>query len=385
MIVAWKHGNDESVLEIGPSAGLTRWRRAARRRLVNLPMRRYRSIRPAGCDMFSDARSAFGRELVRLLPECDVIHLHWVAGLVDYERFLPAAAELAPIVWTLHDMNSFTGGCHYSCSCRRFTERCGACPQLGLGRDGDLSRRIWRRKARALGRVADDRLTVVGPSRWITDLAARSSLMGRFRTATIANGVDTDIFAPRDKSAARRELNLPDDARIVLFIAHDLTNRRKGAGVLMDALGRAGDVPGLLLVTVGLAQVAPPAGIAHRHVGQVADEATMARLYNAAAVLAIPSQEDNLPNIMLEAMACGLPVVGSAVGGVGETVRSGQTGLLAEAGDSQGLAQIISRLLTDEAARRQMAQNCRQRAQRDLSLSATGEAYMQLYRRLVGE
>ncbi len=383
MIVAWKHGTDDSVLEIGPATGLTRWRRAARRRLIALPMRCYQRTRPVDCELFSTDRSAFGRELAGLVGECDIIHLHWVSELVDVGQFLPAAARLAPIVWTLHDMNPFTGGCHYSGGCGRFTGECGACPQLGSDRENDLSRRIWQRKAAAMSQVPADRLAVVAPSKWMTDLAGESSLMGRFERTIIPNGVDTDVFTPADKSAARRELQLPAGARIVLMIAHDLTNRRKGAGALMEALACIADQPDLLLMTVGLAEVTPPAGVAHRHVGQVAGEAEMARLYNAADVLAIPSAEDNLPNTMLEAMSCGLPVAGLAAGGVGEWIRPGSTGLLAEPGNAAHLGRNIAELLGDAVARRDMGANCRQISQREFSLAATAGAHLQLYRQLL--
>ena len=152
----------------------------------------------------------------------------------------------------------------------------------------------------------------------------------------------------------------------------------------MEALSQIADTPGLMLVTAGLAEIAAPPGVAHRHMGAIADEPTMARIYNAADVVAIPSIEDNLPNTMLEALACGVPVAGFETGGVGETIQAGRTGLLAEPGDAYGLGRAIADLLADDSARRELAENCRQTAERQFSQSASAGAYMQLYRRLLG-
>ena len=383
MLVAWRWGDDERVQAVHPSGGVGKWPETLRRMRAHAPLRLFYRNRPADVDMFSVARTSFGRDLLKSLPACDVIHLHWVAQFVDYERFLPAAAARAPIVWTLHDMNPLTGGCHYSAGCQRFGGRCGTCPQLGSLRRHDLSRRIWRRKAAALKAVADHRLVLAAPSAWMTRLAGQSSLMKRFRRTTIPNGVDTAVFEPKDRSAIRRRFDLPAEARVVLFTAHNLANHRKGGTILTQAMEQLSNVPGLTLLTVGQGRLDAPPGVAHRHIAPVADEEAMADLYNLADVLAIPSAEDNLPNTMIEAMACGLPVAAFDAGGIGEAIHHGRTGMLAAPGDIGALAGIIGDLLSDEAKRHAMAAACRQTAERRFSLSAAAEGYTLVYRSLL--
>jgi glycosyltransferase involved in cell wall biosynthesis len=381
MQVAWRGSDDDTVHAIEDARGITRVRRFVRR--VRARWRLKLFPQPPEAELFNPARTSFGAELVQMLPSFDIAHLHWVAHLVDVEAVLPVLAERGPIVWTLHDMDPLTGGCHYAGGCERFADCCGRCPQLARPRENDLSRKVWRQKDRAFRRIGDDRLHVVAPSQWMADLARKSSLMGRFEVTVIPNGVDTAVFRPQDRATARRRLDLPPEAKIVLFVAHNLTNRRKGGATLMKALERPSDVPGLTLLTVGEGRLDPPPGVAHRHIAPVADEDAMADLYNAADVLAIASSEDNLPNTMLEAMACGLPVAAFDAGGVGETIDHGRTGMLAPAGDVDAFARIIGDLLGDDAKRQEMAAACRQLAERRFSLSAAAGAYVQMYRSLL--
>ena len=383
MQVAWRRSDDEAVSEMATLTGSARWWRVLRRMRAHGPLKLTRRVRPPDADLFSAARTQFGRDLLRAMPPCDVIHLHWVAELVDYGAFLPLAAAAAPLVWTLHDMNPFTGGCHYSGGCERFTERCGACPQLASRREGDLSRRIWRRKFDALSRVGAGRLRIVAPSQWMADLARRSSLLGGFDVTVIPNGVDTSVFAPLDRSAARRRLAIADDARVVLFVAHHLNDRRKGAALLMDALGRLSQAGAPTLLTVGQGECRPPRGVAHCHVAPVTDEAEMVRLYAAADVLAVPSAQDNLPNTIIEAMACGLPLVAFSVGGVADAVESGQTGLLVEGCDADRFAEALERLLGDDGLRGQMSAASRRQAMETFSLDVVAGRYLDLYEGMI--
>ncbi|MDP5337685.1 MAG: glycosyltransferase, partial [Nodularia sp. (in: cyanobacteria)] len=124
----------------------------------------------------------------------DVINLHWING--GYLRIETLAKFKKPIVWTLHDMWAFTGGCHYSGGCDKYTKSCGACPQLGSQREGDISRWIWQRKAKAWENI---NLTIVTPSLWLADCARKSILFQNLRIEVIPNGLDTEVYKPIDK------------------------------------------------------------------------------------------------------------------------------------------------------------------------------------------
>jgi hypothetical protein len=196
MLVAEKRTFDATVSRVAsPKSFSTRIRRTLRRKKVRLDHAKYPS-RPPGQELFSDDRTEYLDQPAKQLPPCDVVNLHWVAGLLDYEEFFPNLPPELPVVWRLADMNPLTGGCHYDAGCGRFTGKCGACPQLGSRDEQDLSRDIWTRKRTSLDAVKG-RLHVVGTSRWIASEAKRSSLLGGLPTTVIPNGLDTDGRAGR--------------------------------------------------------------------------------------------------------------------------------------------------------------------------------------------
>jgi len=314
-----------------------------------------------------------------------VINLHWVSGLVDYRRFFAAVPEDVPVVWTLRDMNTFTGGCHYDAGCDRFVERCGACPQLGSSDDEDLSRRVWERKETLFSSLTPERLHIVTPSRWMAGEVARSSLLGdRFAVSAIPNGVNTDEFAPRDRAAARSVLGIPEESEVVLFVAYSVAPRRKGFPLLMDALRQLSNRPNLLAVSVGAGSPAADIPFPTLHLGKISQNRLLSLVYSAADVYVIPSLQDNLPSTVLESMACGTPVVGFDVGGVPEMVRPGVTGTLAPVGDVDFLAASISSLLSDPAERKAMAERCRSVVMDEYGMDSYVRGYEALYHRLVG-
>lgn len=348
-------------------------------------------------ELFSTGRTPYGPRLANLLGTvADLVHLHWVNDLLDYATVLPRlAARHTPMVWTLHDMNAFTGGCHYNAGCGRFAgagAACGRCPKLGSNADRDLSRRVFARKRRALALVPDGGLTFVSPSRWLAGEVRRSALGGRFETVVIPNGVDAREFAPIDRAVARRQLGLPADARVILFVADFVNDPRKGAGLLTAALGQLAAatpaIPGLLALTLGHGDA--PAGLAatgcaHRHLGRVSDNRRLALAYSAADVFVIPSLQDNLPNTILEAMACGTPVVGFDTGGMTDLIEPGRTGFLAELGRADDLAAQLRRVLADPEAAGRMGQFARRRVLERYTLEQQAAAYRELYQRRMEE
>ena len=380
MFVAQRDTADQKVVKFQPPNNLAgRLHRLARRRHMQKDLARIAAAQHLGAEIFTDDRTQHGAEPLRQLPEGDIFHLHWVAGLVDYKMFLPGAARHAPLVWTLHDMNPFTGGCHYDESCGRYSLRCGRCPQLGSQEESDLSNQIWTRKRDAYLTISPGRLHVITPSRWLASEAKRSALFSGIPISVIPNGLDVVTFSPRDKNFARELFGIPKDKRVILCVADWLDNRRKGLGLLWEALAGLKDHTDFLVAILGQGVALQDLGMPHVSLGLVSDERLVSLAYSTADVFVCPSLQDNLPNTVLESMACGVPVVSFNVGGLPDMVREGITGNLVPAGNISGLREAIVGILRDPARRSAMAANCRQVAVGEYSLEIQARRYISLY------
>jgi glycosyltransferase involved in cell wall biosynthesis len=383
MFVLGRHSDDPSVVALTPPRDpLSRLRRHLRRTRIGREAAAYARSRPEGFDWFSDDRSIYGATLMAQLPPGDVLTLHWVAGLLDYESFFASVPARVPVVWRLADMNPLTGGCHYDNGCGRYASGCGACPQLGSRQEEDLSSRIWRRKREAYRQIPPGRLHIVALNRWMADEVRRSPLLGACPVTIIPNGLDTEAYAPRDKAAARAVIGIPQQAKVVLFAAHAIGNRRKGFALLAEALAGVEGSDDLVLVSLGGGKPAVPAGCRHIHLGLVTQDRLLSMIYSAADLFISPALQDNLPNTVIESLACGTPVIGFGVGGVPDLVRHGENGLLVEAGDVAGLRRAIGGLLEDEGRRGAMAGRCRAGVLAEHAWDVQVRRYVALYESL---
>lgn len=316
--------------------------------------------------------------------EPDVIHLHWIgAGFVPV-RALPAFRY--PLVWTLHDMWAFTGGCHYALDCTHYQQSCGNCPQLASARERDLSRWVWGWKHKYWARLD---LTVVTPSRWLADCARQSALFGDRRIEVIPNGIDTSRYKPHEQTLARRLLGLPADRRLILFGAmHSTSDPLKGFNHLQGALrvlSQSVEKKRLHLVVFGATEpVDPPDfGFPTTYAGSLRDDLSLALLYSAADVFVAPSRQDNFPNTVLEAMACGVPCVAFDIGGMPDLIAHQQTGYLARPFEEEDLARGISWVLQDEPRRRTLAEAARRKVEREYELTLIARRYEVIYHELL--
>jgi glycosyltransferase involved in cell wall biosynthesis len=384
MFVAVRHGEDPDVVAFKPPMDFfSRLNRRLRRELIGREFARYRLSRPSGCDYFSDDRSIHGTGLLGQLPVCDVINLHFIARFVDHQTFIQGVPRRIPIVWRLADMNSLTGGCHVSEGCLRYRDGCGACPQLGSNDPKDLSNRIWNRKQRLFSRLNSDRLHIVALSQWMACKVREESLLRKFPLTIIPNGIDTGVFAPRDRQFSRNVLGLPENAKILLFVAQMVTNRTKGLDLLVRALAELNDLSNLHLVSVGKGKPIHKLGIPHLHLGEVRNERLLSLIYSAADIFVIPSREDNFPNTVIESLACGTPVVGFEVGGIPDMVRPGITGLLVPPEDTVAMSNSITHLLQNSTMRREMARDCRRIAMDEYSQDVQVKRYIKLYEEIL--
>lgn len=321
------------------------------------------------------------KEANRLSP--DLVHLHWIAqGFVRIESM---TSITCPIVWTLHDSWPFTGGCHLPGNCRRYEQECGQCPVLGSNCENDLSRRVWRRKHEAWENLL---LTIVCPSKWLADKASASSLFRDRKIVVIPNGIDTVRYSLGEKLTARRQLSLPENGSILLFGAnHAINDKNKGLDLLLAALRLIDNkqLQDTELVIFGEDTVETLNGcrLHIRNMGTIHDEERLVLLYRAADIFVVPSRQENLPNMIMEAMACGTPCVAFSVGGIPELVNHCETGYLAVPYDVEDFARGILLLLKNEKLKMHMSRASRRWIEANVSLDKVVGRHLDLYRELL--
>ena len=383
MLVLRKDSSDENVICFRPRTDpLGRLQRKLSRKYLSISQKAF-AVRPEGASYFSDDRCEHRADWLHQVPPSEILHLHWIAGFVDYMEFFGKRKWSRPIVWTLHDMNPFTGGCHYDAGCGKFREHCGACPEIRSSELNDFSAHSWARKRKAFLAAGEPMIHIVTPSRWLAGEARNSTLFSRFPTSVIPYGVDTERFRPRGNRYIRERYGIPLNAKVILFVAHWANEKRKGLDILHKAFQgmRAGN--DLYLLVIGRGVSAEVLGERAIVIDQVGDDIALSLIYSAADIFVVPSWQDNLPNTALEALACGIPMVASAVGGLPDIVREGETGLLVPPGDTGALRTALTRLLQAPDWQATMAKTCRQMALAEFSFGLQSRRYVSLYEDLL--
>ena len=374
MLVQTKLGNDKTVIAPGTNAkkGL-----ALLRPTLDSAVKHFAS---GSKTIFSPAWLPFSNiptQINSISP--DIVHLHWVCGgmlrIEDLKRINK------PIIWTLHDMWAFTGGCHYNEGCERYVEACGNCPQLNRSGKNDLSRSVWRRKKKAWSKLD---ITIVTPSNWLAKCAKESSLFKGWRIEVIHNGLNLNLFEPINKSTAREIWDLPQNKKLILFGAMSATNdHRKGFDLLYKSLKQltakwSGKAE---LVVFGSSEPENPPdfGLSVHYLGRLHDDVSLSLLYAAADVMVTPSRQDNLPNTVVESSACGTPVVAFDIGGMSDMIEHQINGYLAKPFDVSDLSVGIDWVLSDENRHKELCLKAREKAVSCFDIKKIAKQYAELF------
>ena len=293
---------------------------------------------------------------ITTLPEfkaADIIHLSWInqamLSLADIKKIVNSGK---PVVWTMHDIWPATAICHYARGCKQFHTACHHCPLLPRGGgNNDLSARVWRKKVAIL---QDKSILFVACSKWLEGQAKQSALLKNQIVTSIPNPIDTRIFCKQDKKQARRAFGLPENKQLILFVSQRVTDERKGVNYFIEALQQlVTEHPamkqntGVVILGGHSAEVAARLPIPAYALGYVSDAQKIASVYNSADLFVLPSLEDNLPNTIMEAMACGIPCVGYRVGGIPEEIDHLKNGYVAAYKDVNDLARGIYWVLNE--------------------------------------
>ncbi len=340
--------------------------------------------RESTLETFSMARLPTPGALPAGATNVDVVHMHWISFFADYPSFFGSIPSHVPIVWSLHDMNPFTGGCHYSGGCERFKTGCGNCPQVIAPGPRDVSVDSINAKRDAL---ANREVHVTAPSQWLLDLAKESPVWPESTTFTQINyGFDLEKFYPVDRRQARLELGIDSDAVLVGFGAEDLNNKRKGFQHLLTALGNLKTDRNVECLVFGSGETPDDPKLPRFHHLGFIDSPDRQRLaYSAADLVVVPSREDNQPQVGLEAMACGVPVIAFDAGGIPEYVRDGETGCIVTLGDEQLLAKKISGLCDLESFRVRMGKSALAMVRNEFEKVKQTQIYHDLYRSIASK
>lgn len=313
--------------------------------------------------------------------EADIIHLHWInQGFLSLNDIHRIVLSGKPVVWTMHDMWCFTGICHYAGDCINFEERCESCP---LHQDFFFKMALVTQEAKArIGKI-----TYVGCSKWIANEASKSALLSKRQILSIPNPIDTSVYAPTDKVNARKKLGLDPNKQYILFGAAKITDPRKGATYLKMALeillSKCPEVlknVELLLLGGRKSDVAAYFPIQITDLGYQNNEAQIALIYSAASIFVIPSLEDNLPNTIMESLACGTPCVGFDTGGIPEMIDHLQTGYLASYMSADDLAEGILWTLNQGE---EIANRCVEFVNSNYTQDIVAQQYRELYNRIL--
>lgn len=340
---------------------------------------------PISNSMFSLGEPGLPLEKHPLVEEADIIHLHSVTHFLSPNSIARLAALNKPIVWTLHDMRPFTGGCHFTAGCEKFSSNCSGCPQLGWDPYFITAAQL----SDQLQAIPSKKIHPVAPTQWLAKRAQESAMFHETHIDVIPYGLDPSQFPFRWKPQAKNHLGLEPGTLHLLFVANRLGEQRKGFDHLARAIQICLQNPAfrkrvssnqVALISLGhpdpgLAKL----GIPYVCLGYLNSPEEMSQLYGAADLFLLPSIEENLPNTLLEAMSSGTPAVAFRVGGVPEVITDQENGRLVRPGSVEDFASAIEQLLFNDELRGRFGEKARAVIQEKFDHNLQAQRYLDLY------
>src|SRR5436309_850670 len=318
------------------------------------------------------------------LADVDVVHLHTVADWFDVPTWLESLPRHIGVVISLHDMWHVSGGCFLYRGCDRYANQrhaCDSCPILRWPADRFMAKAAHSRKLRAYRNCG---ARMVANSHWFAEIAGRSRIAkacGGLRV--IPPGIDTTVFTAHDKSLCRKHLDLPTDAFVIVTGGASLTDANKNVPWLFEQLSDLPDLEGVIVLAFGEGAVPVPGRLDVRFTGGIRERRELARLFAAADVFVSASLMETYGLTLVEAMACGTPVVAFRVGGIPEAAPDGQGAILCAAQDGTGLVEAITKLRNSPQLRQRLGNLAHETAHTRNAASSFANAFAQLYRECV--
>lgn len=340
-----------------------------------------RKIKLTSGNTFSVANLS-NRGLVKYInsSDFDIINLHWVNS--NFLSIKDVSRIEKKIVWTLHDMWAFTGGCHYAEDCIKYTNKCGSCFQLNSDKRFDLSSEIQSLKIKSFRKVN----AVIAPSKWIENCAKESYVFRNNKIINILYPINLQDFKPHSKKFARCTFSINEEKKVILFpYSPSVSNKRKGFGLLLEAIimnisSNPSYREQFQFVFIG--DTKESFNFDFKCIPKLKDDVSLSLLYSCADVVIIPSIEDNLPNTVIESLACGVPVVGFDIGGMPDLIISKDIGILVNEVSAKSLADAISENNLLSLIKDTSASEIRKYAQQKFSMTNIGKSYELVYKSL---
>lgn len=313
------------------------------------------------------------------LDSYDILNLHWIEKFISLDNLYELSRVNKPIVWTLHDMKPFTGGCHYSSNCNDFMKNCEECSQL-VNDSQNLTSSVLNIKHKIF---KDANITIVSPSVWLAEEAKKSLLFKNKRVEVIPNGVDSAVFKPMNKVLAKKELGIGENTIVLTFGVMNHAEKRKGFSELIDVIKLLKEkIKNLNVIALFFGtscDVDFPIPVVN--IGAVCDDKKLSIIYSAADIFILPSLEDNLPNTILESLSCETPVVAFDTGGAKDIIND-NNGKIVPKGDVQSLSDEIYNLIIHKDLREQKGKNGRKLIVSKYQLNHQADAYIKLFQEL---
>lgn len=329
------------------------------------------------------------KRILRLTSEFqpDIISLHNIHGGFFKTSLLEKLSDIAPLVWTLHDMWAFTANGAYTGgddSWKRMKsgkDERKQFPAIGL----NTGNYLLQRKKRI---YANSRLSIACPSKWMQEQAGQSPALSGKDIHHIPNGVNLNRFCPpKDKAQVRQTLGITPDQKILLLFSEKVFgDERKGGNGLLTMLKKLDTIDNndVVLLTIGGGKL--PLTLQHiklQSLGYLSEEHQIIKALQASDLFVFPTREDNLPNTLVEAIACGLPCVTYDVGGCGEIIKDGVNGILVNSGDTEAFFNGIKQLLQQPERLQSLSLNARKYAAENFDVQLMAKRYYDLFTLLV--